>query len=266
MSTHATTADLSHRVAEALRGTPRADRSLRAADVLAEAVAAEEPGARLPSLRALSDATGLHRNTLRAALELLADHGAVEREAGGRYRAPRPVAVTVVRPVAPWPWLDDVLVALGPRAVPPVPLAEVDAATGGLVLAAEIELDEVRGRLERAEVLGAGASVVVDVGLALADAPAGARIRVDADPVLAAAVRRVIARVRPDLARVTSGPTDLVLVPAGAVAPTHAEVRRFRTRPGDVELQLILARAAHHAGPPAAAVSSASSSGSAPRQ
>lgn len=172
----------------------------------------------------------------------------------------------VVEPEAPWPWLDAVLAPLGARVAAPLPLTDVDPATRGLVLAAEIELDEVRARLAGAEVLGVGASVMVDVELGLADAPEGARVRVDAAPVTEAAVRRVIARVRPDVTAVAGGAADLVLVPVGVVAPAGAAVRRFRTGPGNVERQLIAARVAHHAGPPAAAASSASSSGSAARQ
>jgi Bacterial regulatory proteins, gntR family len=265
VASHATSPALVQRVADAVRDVRGGDRTLLAADALAAAIALEAPGARLPSLRMLARVTGLHRNTLRAALELLAREGAVEREPHGRYRT-LGGDVVVVLPEAPWPWLDAVLGPAGPLAAPAMPLAKIDPDWQGLVLAAEIELDAVRARLARAEVLGVGASVIVDVELGLADVPAGRRVRVDAPADVEAAVRRVVADVRPDLVTAATGPADVVLMPVGAVATTDLPVRRFRTAPGNVELQLVAARVAHHGGPPTASASSASSSGSAARQ
>jgi DNA-binding transcriptional ArsR family regulator len=262
-----TSEDLPRRVADALGRGSRSDLTLRLADAFAAALDDEAAGVLLPSLRTLAGETGVHRNTVRAALELLADAGLVDRRPGGRYRTAAANAVSVVDPREPWPWIGAALGALLPRATPRLALDAVDADTSGLVLAAEIELDDVRARLPLAEVLGVGASVMVDVELGLADAPAGARVRVDASPAYVTAVGQVIARVRPDVQHVVSGPTDLVLVPVGATAPRGAaEVRRFRTEPGRTELRLIAARIAHHVPPPAAIASSTSSNGRAARQ
>lgn len=262
-----TSDDLPRRVVDALGRGSRSDRTLRLADAFAAALAAEAAGVQLPSLRTLAGETGAHRNTVRAALELLADTGVIDRRPAGRYATIAPSAVSVVEPRGPWPWIGAALAPLLPRATRRLPLATVDAATAGLVLAAEIELADVRARLPFAEVLGVGASVMVDVELGLADVPAGARIRVDASPAYVIAVGQVIARLRPDVDHVEAGPTDLVLVPVGAAAPRGAaEVRRFRTEPGKTELLLIAARIAHHVPPPAALASSTSSNGSAARQ
>ncbi len=261
-----TSEDLPRRVLDALGQGSRSDRTLRLADALAAALDDEPAAVQLPSLRALASETGAHRNTVRAALELLADAGLVERGPGGRYRTAGSRVIAIVEPREPWPWIGAALDRLVPRATRRLPLEAMDAATSGLVLAAEIELDDVRARLPLAEVLGVGASVMVDVELGLADAPAGSRVRVDADG-LAPAVGQVIARVRPDVEHVLGGPTDLVLVPVGAAAPVGAaEVRRFRTEPGKTELLLIAARIAHHVPPPATIASSASSNGRAARQ
>jgi hypothetical protein len=263
-----TTSDgLPRRVADALGPGSRSDRALRLADAIAVALDDETGGVQLPSLRTLAGETGAHRNTVRAALELLADTGVVERAPGGRYRSARGrSAISIVEPRQPWQWIGAAIDPLVPPATRRLPLEAIDPATSGLVLAAEIELDEVRARLPLAEVLGVGASVMVDVELGLADAAPGARVRVDAPPDLALAVGHVIARIRGDLVHVTAGPADLVLVPVGAEAPAGAEVRRFRTAPGKTELLLIAARIAHHVAPPTAVASSASSSGRAARQ
>ncbi len=227
----------------------------------------EAAGAQLPSLRMLAGETGAHRNTVRAALELLADAGVVERRPGGRYRTSGSSgAIVVVEPREAWPWIGAAIEPLLPPATRRLALEAIDPATSGLVLAAEIELDEVRARLPRAEVLGVGASVMVDVELGLSDVPAGTRVRVEADAGFLVGVRHVIDRIRPDIQQVTTGPADLVLAPVGASAPARAEVRRFRTAPGKTELLLIAARIAHHGTPPAAVASSASSSGRAARQ
>jgi hypothetical protein len=263
-----TSDDLAGRVVDALGRGSRSDRTLRLADAFAAALDDEAAGVQLPSLRALAGETGAHRNTVRAALELLAGAGVVERGPGGRYRTPGGRnALSVVEPRRPWPWIGAALEPLLPRATRRLALDAIDPATSGLVLAAEIELDDVRTRLPLAEVLGVGASVMVDVELGLADAPAGARVRVDASDDFATAVGHVMARVRPDVQHVRGGPTDLVLVPVGATAPVGAaEVRRFRTEPGKTELLLIAARIAHHLPPPAAIASSTSSNGRAARQ
>jgi hypothetical protein len=263
-----TSDDLPRRVVDALGRGSRSDRTLRLADAFAAALDDEAAGVQLPSLRTLAGETGAHRNTVRAALELLADTGVVDRRPGGRYGTPAaPSPVAVVEPREPWPWVGAALEPLLPRGTRRLPLAALDVATAGLVLAAEIELDDVRARLPLAEVLGVGVSVTVDVELGLADAPAGARVRVDASPAYVIAVGQVIARVRPDVHHVVTGPTDLVLVPVGATAPRGAaEVRRFRTEPGRTELRLIAARIAHHVPPPAAIASSTSSNGRAARQ
>jgi hypothetical protein len=262
-----TSDDLPRRVVEALGRGSRSDRTLRLADAFSSALEIEEAGARLPSLRTLAGETGVHRNTVRAALELLADAGLVNRGAGGRYRAAGArSAISIVEPREPWPWIGTAVDLLVPPATRRVPLQSLDPATSGLVLAAEIELDEVRARLPRAEVLGVGASVMVDVELGLLDAAAGARVRVYASPGTAAAVGQVIDRVRPDIVHVGAGPCDLVLVPVGARAPVGPAVRRFRTAPGRTELLLIAARIAHHGAPPTAVASSASSNGAAARQ
>jgi hypothetical protein len=261
-----TSDDLPGRVVDALGRGSRSDRTLRLADALASALEAEEAGAQLPSLRTLAGETGAHRNTVRAALELLTAAGVVERGAGGRYRAADRSAISIVEPREPWPWIGAAVDDLVPPTTRRVALETLDPATAGLVLAAEIELDEVRARLPCAEVLGVGASVMVDVELGLADAVGGARVRVDAPAGTAAAVGHVIARVRSDVVHVTAGPADLVLVPVGAPAPAGAAVRRFRTAPGKTELLLIAARIAHHVAPPRAVASSASSSGTAARQ
>ncbi len=262
-----TSDDLPRRVVDALGRGSRSDRTLRLADAFATALADEAAGVQLPSLRTLAGETGAHRNTVRAALELLADSGVIDRRPGGRYGTITPSDVSVIEPSEPWPWIGAALEPLLPRATRRLPLATVAAATAGLVLAAEIELADVRARLPLAEVLGVGASVMVDVELGLADAPAGARIRVDASSAFVVAVGHVIARVRPDVDHVVTGPTDLVLVPVGATAPRGAaEVRRFRTEPGKTELLLIAARIAHHVPPPAAIASSTSSNGRAARQ
>jgi hypothetical protein len=262
-----TSDDLPRRVVDALGRGSRSDRTLRLADAFAAALDDEAAGAQLPSLRTLAGETGAHRNTVRAALELLADAGLVDRRPGGRYRsAGTRSAIAVVEPPGPWPWIGAAVEPLLPSCTRRLPLEAIDPAMSGLVLAAEIELDEVRARLPRAEVLGVGASVMVDVELGLSDAPAGARVRIDADTDLAVGVGHVIAIVRPDIEHVQTGPADLVLVPVGARAPAGAEVRRFRTAPGKTELLLIAARIAHHVAPPAAAASSASSNGRAARQ
>jgi DNA-binding transcriptional ArsR family regulator len=262
-----TSDDLPRRVLDALGRGSRSDRTLRLADAFAAALGAEVAGAQLPSLRTLAGGTGAHRNTVRAALELLADAGLVDRRAGGRYRAVGACnAISIVEPRAPWPWIGGSLEALVPAATRRLPLESIDPATCGLVLAAEIELAEVRARLPRAEVLGVGASVMVDVELGLSDAPAGARVRIEADAEFAIGVGQVIDRIRPDIVHAPTGPAGLVLVPVGAPAPAGGEVRRFRTAPGKTELLLIAARIAHHAAPPAAARSSASSNGRAARQ
>ncbi len=261
-----TSDDLSRRVVDALGRGSQSDRALRLADAFAAALDDEAAGAQLPSLRALAGDTGAHRNTVRAALELLADAGIVERGTGGRYRSAGRHAIVIVEPRQPWPWIGAAVVPLVPAATRRLALAAIDPAMSGLVLAAEIELDEVRARLPRAEVLGVGASVMVDVELGLADVPAGARVRIAAEPGLAIGVGHVIDRIRPDIEHGLTGPADLVLVPVGATAPAGAEVRRFRTAPGRTELLLIAARIAHHVPPPAAEASSISSNGRAARQ
>ena len=214
-----TSDDLSRRVVDALGRGSRSDRTLRLADAFAAAIEEEAAGAPLPSLRTLAGETGAHRNTVRAALELLADTGLVDRRpvaATARRRAQRRRGGRAARAVAV-DWRGGR--AAVPRARAGCRWPPSTPPPSGLVLAAEIELDDVRARLPLAEVLGVGVSVTVDVELGLADAPAGARVRIDASPSYVVAVGQVIGRVRPDVHHVVSGPTDLVLVPAGAPAP-----------------------------------------------
>ena len=101
-----TSDDLPRRVVDALGRGSRSDRTLRLADAFAAALDDEAAGAQLPSLRTLAGETGAHRNTVRAALELLADAGVVERRPGGRYRsAGARSAIVIVEPREPWPWI-----------------------------------------------------------------------------------------------------------------------------------------------------------------
>ena len=251
---------LGQRVSDALGAGSRSDRALRLADALAAAIDAEAAGALLPSLRALADATAVHRNTVRSALELLADDGVVTRAAAGRYRVvARPSTVTIVEPRHPWPWLEPEAIGL-PRSVAPrrATLESLDRSMSGLVLAAEIDLDEVRRALPNAEVLGIGASDLVDVELGLADVEAAANVR--------NAVGQVVARVRPDLTLVAPAGAELVLAPIGEPVREPAKVRRFRVTAGTTERLLVAARIAHHDAAPERAASSASRSGSAARQ